>query len=147
MLCYMQFLSEIPVAFSFSEFINPGVKYTTMVAPQACWARHRNFSKMASMPSLEMCSLLHRLSSALPLKEEESGDRLGNVRVTRHGLCTYISTTLPGFIMLSGSRLRLSVRISSTPASPNSGTRYSFFPSPIPCSPVHVPSIAMARYT
>src|SRR5215470_4707138 len=53
-------------------------------------------------------------------------------------------TSFPGFIMSSGSKARLSVRITPTAASPNSGTRKCFLPSPIPCSPVQVPSAAIA---
>ena len=37
--------------------------------------------------------------------------------------------------------------INSTVPSPSSSTRYSRFPMPTPCSPVHVPSRAIARWT
>src|SRR5581483_9224281 len=51
---------------------------------------------------------------------------------------------LPGLRMSSGSRAFLSVRITSRPA-PSSASRYLILPWPTPCSPVQVPSMAMAR--
>lgn len=68
-------------------------------------------------------------------------------------------------MMLSGSITLLIVFMSSTVSSPSSSTRYSFLPTPTPCSPVpdhkservpryanagkhaHVPSIRIARRT
>ncbi len=44
--------------------------------------------------------------------------------------------TFPGFMMSNGSTARLIVHISSTVSTPSSSTRYSFFPTPTPCSPV-----------
>src|SRR6266851_5647024 len=55
-------------------------------------------------------------------------------------------TILPGLRMLSGSSARFSVRMTET-ASPCSATRKSILPLPMPCSPVEVPSMAMARST
>src|SRR3954463_16484685 len=50
---------------------------------------------------------------------------------------------LPGFMMPLGSSACLTERINST-ASPNSSSNHSCLPRPIPCSPVHVPSISSA---
>ena len=46
-----------------------------------------------------------------------------------------------------GSSAAFTARIAATPAAPNSSSRNPIFPIPIPCSPVQVPSIAMARRT
>ena len=52
-----------------------------------------------------------------------------------HVLVT-IDLTFEGFMMFKGSIAFLTVRISSTVSSPSSSVRYSFFPTPTPCSPV-----------
>jgi hypothetical protein len=55
------------------------------------------------------------------------------------------SRTLEGFRIFCGSRASLMARITRTLPLPSSVSRYCRFPFPIPCSPVQVPSIAMAR--
>ena len=57
-----------------------------------------------------------------------------------------VGTVLPGFMMLRGSSARLIVRIRST-ASPCSATSKSILRTPMPCSPVQVPSMPSARGT
>ena len=52
--------------------------------------------------------------------------------------------SFPGFMMLSGSRVCLIARITSS-AAPCSRSRNFSFPRPTPCSPVHVPPIEIAR--
>ena len=49
--------------------------------------------------------------------------------------------TLPGFMMSSGSMAFLIVHMSSTVSSPSSAMRYSFLPTPTPCSPVPVEAV------
>ena len=60
-------------------------------------------------------------------------------------------SSLPGFIIQSGSKLLLSFCITPIVSTPSSFTRDSFLPMPMPCSPVQVPSISNAlstiRYT
>lgn len=54
---------------------------------------------------------------------------------------------LPGFSVSFGSSARLMARIVSTLPSPCSATMCSRLPRPMPCSPVEVPPISMARRT
>mmetsp|Transcript_11009 Transcript_11009/g.36191 ORF Transcript_11009/g.36191 Transcript_11009/m.36191 type:complete len:496 (+) Transcript_11009:321-1808(+) len=56
-------------------------------------------------------------------------------------------STLPGFMSPSGSRLFLISFIVCTAPAPSSSSRYFTFPTPTPCSPVHVPPKAIARCT
>ena len=56
----------------------------------------------------------------------------------------YRCNILPGFMMFSGSNACLIDRITSTPW-PSSNRRKPALPWPMPCSPVQVPSMAMAR--
>lgn len=53
--------------------------------------------------------------------------------------CT-ASNILPGFISQCGSRARLIFCITLIVSNPSSSIKLSFFPSPMPCSPVQVPS-------
>lgn len=67
----------------------------------------------------------------------------------RHqGDCSWLlgtQSTLPGFMRPRGSSVALSCRIVSTPTSPTSSCSSCRLPSPMPCSPVHVPWSASAR--
>lgn len=54
-------------------------------------------------------------------------------------------STLPGFMRPRGSSVSLSCRIVSTPTGPTSSWSSCLLPSPMPCSPVHVPWSARAR--
>src|SRR5574337_192359 len=53
---------------------------------------------------------------------------------------SYSEKILPGFMMFFGSSARLIRRISSIEPSPASSTRKPILCSPMPCSPVQVPS-------
>ena len=53
--------------------------------------------------------------------------------------------TLPGFIMLFGSRVAFSCFITWMPTSPSSFSSTILLPRPTPCSPVHVPPTANDR--
>src|SRR5664279_2456188 len=77
-----------------------------------------------------------------PGPEETAGGRgssWSNCACTRHR-----GTVLPGFMMSRGSSARLIIRIRST-ASPCSWARTSSLCQPMPCSPVHVPPMEIAR--
>jgi hypothetical protein len=54
-------------------------------------------------------------------------------------------STLPGFMRPRGSSVFLSCRMVSTPTGPTSSWSSCRLPSPMPCSPVHVPPSARAR--
>lgn len=54
-------------------------------------------------------------------------------------------STLPGFMRPRGSSVALSRRMVSTPTAPTSSSSSCRLPSPMPCSPVHVPWSASAR--
>lgn len=52
----------------------------------------------------------------------------------------YVIFTFPGLNNAIGSTVRFMAFISFTVPIPSSGTRYSFLPTPTPCSPVPVQS-------
>lgn len=54
-------------------------------------------------------------------------------------------STLPGFMRPRGSSMAFSCRMVSMPTSPTSSCSSCCLPSPMPCSPVHVPWSASAR--
>lgn len=54
-------------------------------------------------------------------------------------------STLPGFMRPRGSSVALSCRMVSMPTTPTSSCSSCCLPSPMPCSPVHVPWSARAR--
>lgn len=54
-------------------------------------------------------------------------------------------STLPGFMRPRGSSVALSCRMVSMPTAPTSSCSSCRLPSPMPCSPVHVPWSASAR--
>lgn len=54
-------------------------------------------------------------------------------------------STLPGFMRPWGSSVALSFRMVSMPTGPTSSCSSCRLPSPMPCSPVHVPWSASAR--
>ena len=69
----------------------------------------------------------------------------GSSRST-HLRTSAIKIFFPDFMIPDGSRAHLMARIAVTADDPYSISRNRFFPCPIACSPVHVPSIEIARF-
>ncbi|KAI7223978.1 hypothetical protein KC333_g89 [Hortaea werneckii] len=101
--------------------------------------RHSLKWTIETRPFLDMFSLSTR-STLSPVE--------GSASIVRtHNICSYMSNTFPGFIIPRGSSAALIFFMTPIVSKPSSLTSEAFFPRPMPCSPVHVPSISNARST
>jgi len=148
-------ISEHGVIFSaFSKAMFFGTRQRTAAEPLAEQSiSHVACCPLRDLPTLRTEDWRARREDDTPLQMEP---RLcgGRMALSSDSPCRAVhlhysggSKTFPGFMMPNSSRLFLIFCMTPMVSNPSSLTNDCFLPIPIPCSPVHVPSISKALST